>query len=80
MRSIVWELALMVTLGVVIALAFTALWLQDKDRADEVAADPERVDPEGADTDSAPGTARSGGSPLSARPRPGTARGAEPAG
>jgi hypothetical protein len=63
MGSTAWALALMVTLAVVIALAFTALWLQDKDRADEVAEDPER-----ADTDT-----RSGRHPGS-RPGPGPRR------
>jgi hypothetical protein len=44
MGSTAWALVLMVTMAVVIALAFMALWLRDKDRADEVAEDPERVD------------------------------------
>jgi hypothetical protein len=33
----------MVTVAVVIAVAFILLWVRDKDRADEVADDPERA-------------------------------------
>jgi hypothetical protein len=38
-----WAGVLMVTLAVLIAAAFIALWVRDKGRADEVADDPERA-------------------------------------
>jgi len=43
MGSSVWAGALMVVLAVIIAAAFIALWVRDKGRADEEAADPERM-------------------------------------
>jgi hypothetical protein len=39
----VWAVALMVALAAVIAIAFIALWVRDKGRADEVSEDPERA-------------------------------------
>lgn len=38
-----WAVVLMLALAVVIAVAFIALWVRDKGRADEVSEDPERA-------------------------------------
>ena len=43
MRDSAWAMVLMVTLAVLIAAAFIALWVRDKGRADEVSGDPERA-------------------------------------
>lgn len=43
MSTNAWAGVLMVTLAVVLAAGFIAMWLQDKGRADEQADDPERL-------------------------------------